>query len=71
MLLGPRRDAYRQGPSFQTLMSLRAGRRSAETGRQAWQIRFLSPLLSIHTTHAFQRPDSRRQSRTSPGAGGG
>ncbi|MEZ5112693.1 MAG: hypothetical protein R2693_04245 [Nocardioidaceae bacterium] len=52
-------------------MSLRAGRRSAETGRQAWQIRFLSPLLSIHTTHAFQRPDSRRQSRTSPGAGGG
>jgi hypothetical protein len=66
----PRRDAYRQGPSFHTLMSLRAGR-STETGSQAWQIRSLSPVLSIHTTHAFQRPDSRRQSRTSPGAGGG
>ena len=70
MPLGQRRYSYRQGPSFQTLMSLRAGR-STETGNQAWQIRSLSPVLSIHTTHAFQRPDSRRQSKISPGAGGG
>jgi hypothetical protein len=68
--LGQRRDPHCPGPSFQTLMSLRAGR-STETGNQAWQIRSLSSVLSIHTTHAFQRPDSRRQSRTSPGAGGG
>ena len=31
MPLGPRRDAYRHGPSFQTLMSLPAGR-STEPG---------------------------------------
>src|SRR4051812_946951 len=64
-----RAGGFRQGPSFQTLMSLLAGRRTV-TGNQPWQIRGWTPVLSTQSTHAFQRRSSRRQSRIRPGAGG-
>src|SRR3954454_23129445 len=46
-----RAGVFRQGPSFQTLMSLLAGGRTV-TGNQPWRVSGWRPVLSSQITHA-------------------
>lgn len=60
----------RHGPSFQMLMSLRAGR-NTDRGSHACRTPSRRLPLSIQITQANHWPRSQRQSRINPGAGGG